>query len=201
MRSAGPLPRYKVSPWWGSESFGGVPRGRSVKTNPKGKRPVSARYAMHLVMRSEQAVGRMSMRHQKNFALVESALRRTAARYKVKLHKTANVGNHLHVLLSVRTREDFLCFTRRLAASVACGVLGGRRGQPKTKFWNGRPFSRIVTGGAAAFWRVESYIILNELEAVGILPPRALARLGPAGFGKRMRLLSLARRIADGQGT
>ena len=110
---------------------------------------------------------------------------------------SANVGNHLHLLVQAPDRAAFAKFLRKLSALIACGIFGGRRGQPKEKFWTGRPFSRVVSGGPHAFWRAESYVILNELEAVGILPPRSLARLGPAGFGKRMRLLRLARSLAD----
>lgn len=189
--------RTKITKWWGAESFGGLPKGRSSRTNPKVKRPFSKKCAIHVVFRSTNAVGTRSFRHIKNYNFVQKALSATAARYLVKLHKTANVGNHLHLLVTAPNRSEFTKFLRRLAAVIACGVVGGRRGQPKPPFWTGRPFSRVVSGGPRAFWRAESYVILNELEAVGILPPRSLARLGPAGFGKRMRLLSLARRIFE----
>ena len=128
---------------------------------------------------------------------MQDQISKVAKRYSVKRHKTANVGNHLHLLVTAPSREAFIKFTRKLAAAIACGILGGRRGEPREKFWTGRPFSRVVVGGPGGFWRAESYVILNELEAVGILPPRSLAKLGPAGFGKRMKLLSLARRISE----
>lgn len=187
----------RTTRWWGTESFGGLPKGRSARTNPKGKRPFSAKYAIHVVLRSENAMGKRSFRHERNFGFVQSTMRRTAGRYQIKLHKTANVGNHLHLLVQARDRADFTRFLRKLSARIACGIFGGKRGQPKEKFWTGRPFSRVVSGGPKAFWRAESYVILNELEAVGILPPRSMARLGPAGFGQRMRLLRLARSFAE----
>jgi REP element-mobilizing transposase RayT len=191
-------PWNRVTPWWGSESFGGLPKGRSAKTNPKGQRPFSEKCAIHVVLRSSNAVGKKSFRSAANFALVQRVMTETARLYRVKLHKTANVGNHLHLLIAAPNREAFTKFLRKLSALIACRISGGRRGQPRAKFWTGRPFSRLVNGGPRAFWRAESYVILNELEAVGILPPRSLARLGPAGFGKRTRLLSLARRIFEG---
>lgn len=190
--------RYSQSPWWGSVSFGGLPKGRSAKTNPKIRRPLSSRTAIHLVMRSESARGRYNMRNGRNLAFVQNALSQTAKRYRIKLHKTANVGNHLHILASALNRRLFICFTRRLAALIAIELKDARKdGEP---FWTGRPFTRIVLGGVRGFWRTESYVILNELEALGILPPRAIARLGPAGFGRRMKLLKFARKVANAKG-
>lgn len=195
-RNSDGAPWSVPSRWWGDESFGGLPKGRSQLTNPKRARPFSSKCAMHLVFKSTKAVGRNSFRHSRNYDFVQKQIRKVSDRYSVKRHKTANVGNHLHLLVTAPNRAAFIKFTRRLAAVIACGILGGARARPREKFWTGRPFSRVVSGGPKAFWRAESYVILNELEAVGILPARALAKLGPAGFGRRMNLLRLARRLS-----
>ena len=152
-----------------SASFGGTLLKRA-----KGRtaRPISTRDPMHLVMRSTQARGAWNFRRLGNQTLVDQIVRKTASRYGVRIHEFANAGNHLHLLIRVKNRRVFQTFLRSVTGQIALKISGSSKLKSlKKKFWDYRPFSRIVRG-----WRgyrvARDYVVLNELETLGIVPGR-----------------------------
>ena len=57
------------------KAFGGA---LLKKGNPRGPRPISAKHAMHIVMRSSLAVGHKSFRNSKNEETVNTIVKKTS---------------------------------------------------------------------------------------------------------------------------
>ena len=158
-----------------SKSFGGdLLKG----ANARQPRPLSTKNAVHVVMRSQLAKGPMSLRHHRHKKNVESIIRRQAEFWGMRLYKYANVGNHLHLLLRPSSRRRFFGFLRSIAGLIARAVLKAERGHAKgMRFWQARPFTRIVRWGGD-FVRAKEYVELNAKEALGFLSPRRMKKLG-----------------------
>lgn len=76
----------------------------------------------------------------------------------------ANVGNHLHLHVQLTNRFTYNPFIRAVTGAIAIAVMGSVR---RKKFWDRRPFSRIVQS-FTAYLRLRSYVRINELESFGI---------------------------------
>jgi putative transposase len=128
-------------------------------------RPLDTRSTMHLVLRSSQARGTQSFwRHR---PVVKALTTKFAQKYGVKVLSLANVGNHLHFHIQLGYRRTYPAFIRALTGSLAMAVTGTSRWKPgKTKFWDYRPFTRIVKG-YRAFLSLRDYIQINQLEGLG----------------------------------
>jgi hypothetical protein len=119
---------------------------------------------MHVILRSSRARRDWSM--LKRAEEVDALVRKLAHRYRVRLHKFANVGNHLHLLVQVKRKEDFQNFLRVLAQGLMFLLTGARKGNPVGKFWDALAFSRVVEWGRD--WRgMLAYLDKNLLEARG----------------------------------
>lgn len=142
------------------------------KSHAKGKRPFSKKLAVHLVLRSSSATGSRSLlRHERR---VSDVLLSEASAKGVKLHGAANAGKHLHLLVQAPSRAQLSAFLRAIAGRIAMISSGARKGCPlssssahsTTRFWDQRPFSRLVSLGRD-FTNVLSYISLNSTEVAG----------------------------------
>lgn len=123
---------------------------------------------MHVVLRSSRAVGGLAF--TKRQRQIEAILNRQAIRFGVKLYRRAIAGNHLHLIVLPRSRAAYAGFVRAIAGILARLVLGCERGRAKgLKFWDSRPWSRIVSWGRD-FLEVCAYVFQNKLEATGFIP-------------------------------
>jgi REP element-mobilizing transposase RayT len=162
--------------------------GELLKTR-KGRaqpRPLATRHDMHLVLRSSLARGEWSFRRPRNARRIRVILEKFARRYGVRLISLANVGNHLHIHLRLGSRHTYPAFIRAVTGSIAMAVTGASRwnkrsGQrPKSeddssgrrRFWDYRPFTRVVIGFQAAL-RLKDYLKINRLEGIGYARPEA----------------------------
>ncbi len=164
-------------------SFG----GSQHKSNPKTARPLSTKEAIHVVMRSTRATGQRSfLLHAKS---IERILKKQAKACGVNLYDLANAGNHLHMVIRVPSRRLYMRFMRSSSGLIARVVLGKERGRAqgttnesvsnevpkppefsrtkKIKFWDARPFTRIVAWGKA-YKTLKNYLKLNRVETLGI---------------------------------
>lgn len=133
----------------------------------KTERPIVTKKPMHLVLRAECARGPLSLLKKRNAEFIRDQMRILAARWHVRVMETANVGNHLHLLVQGKTRKGIQNFMRGLAGRVAQFVTGARKGKPFGKrFWTLTIYSRIVEWGRDLN-RVCNYIELNRREARG----------------------------------
>lgn len=148
-------------------SYGGtLLRTRQGRAGP---RPLGTRTTMHLVLRASRARGTKSFRQPKHAATVQRLSRKFAQRYGVQILKLANVGNHLHFHIRLSSRHTYRPFIRALTAAIAMSVAGTSRWKRATeKFWDYRPFTRILEPGRRAFLRLRDYLEINDLEGDGM---------------------------------
>lgn len=88
------------------------------------------------------------------------------------------MGNHLHLHIKLSNRYTYKPFIRAVTAAIAMAVTGRNRWAPQSgqrghqenlrrlKFWDYRPFSRIVTT-KRGFFNLRNYIRINQLESYG----------------------------------
>jgi len=119
------------------------------------------------------------MLSRRNKARIFGLVHETAERYGVKVYRFQNVGNHLHLLVKVPSRQAWQAFIRVLSGAIAFWVTGARKGISK-KFWDTLAFSRIVSWGRD-FEGLKTYFVKNLLEALGI--PREDQLLKPLPRG------------------
>ena len=155
------------------------------KSHAKRSRPFSTKRAMHVVMRSSLARGHFSLRYSNHVTEVEQIVRNQAKKAGVRLYRYANSGNHLHLLILVPHSSSLRRFLRAVSGLIARLVMNTERGAPlpeSVRFWDQRPFTRIVTWGRE-YAGVARYLLQNTLEALGFIPyqPRlqSLAKMRP----------------------
>lgn len=159
--------------------------GRRTTVASRQRRTVVMNESMHVVLKSDLARGRMSL--QKNQVKVDALIKKMAKNHGVHIYKMATAYNHIHIHLRVTRRLRWKGFISGLTGGIARAV-GFRRMTvgPSAKdmtvgrsrgFWQARPFSRLVSWGQD-FHRVRDYVILNQLEASGEIPPRSQLRKG-----------------------
>ena len=128
-------------------------------------RPVSPKHSMHLVLRSDRARGANSMRHKRHRRRIDQLVYKQAKLRKIRIYKYANVGNHLHILLKPSSRAAYVAFIKALSGLIARQILKAEKNAAKgLKFWNQRPFSRVVHWGRA-FKIAKNYVQQNAEEA------------------------------------
>ncbi len=151
-------------------------------SHPKTKRLFHAGLPMHVVIRSSKATGKRSLFASN--AHIARILKAQSERHDIEIFALANAGNHIHMLLRAPTRDHLSRFLRAVTGRIAQLVLGNssrkavslaktalrdnaREAAGKTRFWDARPFSRIVSWGRD-FKTVARYIGMNANEAVGL---------------------------------
>jgi hypothetical protein len=152
--------------------------GSKLKGNPREKRTLSVRHPIHLVMRSKHAVKDWSFLAKQNRRTVDSIVAGQAKKLGIKLYGYVNVGNHLHMNLLIPSRAAYKKFVRAIAGLIPRAVMGCERGRAMSlqKFWDARPFTRIISWGRE-FSSIKKYFALNRLEAIGFVRPHARALL------------------------
>jgi hypothetical protein len=154
----------KESSAYGGELF----KTRLGRSRP---RPLSTRETLHLVLRSSKATGDWSFAMKGNRRKIQELLARFSRKYGVRVLSYANVGNHLHFHVKLSNRYLYAPFIRALTAAIAMAVTGCSRWKPlkaqaKDRFWDYRPFTRVVKS-FRAFLNLRDYIHLNQLEGYG----------------------------------
>ncbi|MDZ4660092.1 MAG: transposase [Pseudomonadota bacterium] len=134
----------------------------------KGRRPLDVRKPLHVVLRSEKAKGRLSLRNHQT--AINKILKRFAEKSRVSIYQKAIVGNHIHLLIRAKTRKEIQNFFRTIAALIARHVTNARKGKPFGRFWSYLIFSRLLSSWGKEFEKVRAYIVKNTLEATGMMP-------------------------------
>jgi REP element-mobilizing transposase RayT len=150
--------------------------GGSLMNARKRRRPLSVKHTMHLVLRSTQARSGWSLkRHQKS---IDQILKKFANKYSIDIINYANVGNHLHLHVKLRTRDSYKPFIRAITAAIVMAVTGFSKWRPKPKhlkFWDQRPFTRIAAN-LREFLNLKKYVLLNIEEGNGLSRKQAKQR-------------------------
>jgi REP element-mobilizing transposase RayT len=169
----------------GNRSHGGDLNHGKRKT----LRPIDPKQALHVVLKSSKAKGEFSFLHPRHCNSIELFVKRTARKWGVRLYRYANVGNHLHLLVQVPTREAWKQFSKELSGGIAQLVTGAQKGSAlsrsndpdtpesaKRGFWDHLLFTRIVNFGRD-FKSIRRYFIKNFFEAAGV-PVTRLLKMG-----------------------
>ena len=152
------------------EYGGDLLRGRRKRARPFGRRATQ-----HLIMRSSQARGRLSMRRKSVEEAIEVLVYSAAKLFGIKVYAYANSGTHLHFLVRARDRHGLANFLRMVGGQVAELVTGARKGVPVGEFWDCIAYSRLVTWGRD-FRAVRLYIEQNVVESHGLVAYRPRGR-------------------------
>lgn len=159
-------------------SFGGSLLKNSHAREP---RPLSTKNFLHIVLKSDVAKKteindlRLTSKRLKVAAIIKGR----ATDFGVRIHSQAIASNHIHLLISFKSRKKYMQWIRRLTGLIARLMLGAEKGKPsQTSFWSYRPFTRIVYWGRD-FRAVSAYIGRNMLEAVGFIDyvPRSYPKI------------------------
>ncbi|HEX4924742.1 MAG TPA: transposase [Bdellovibrionales bacterium] len=152
-----------------TKSYGGeLLKTRAGRSRP---RPLDTKQSMHLVLRSSKAAGVWSFKKKANEIKIKQIATRFTAKYGIKLISLGVVGNHLHFHIKLANRFTYKPFIRALTAAIAMAVTGASRWKPlkksaKDRFWDYRPFTRVVQG-FRAYLNLRDYIHINQLEGFG----------------------------------
>lgn len=142
------------------------------KSHAKSARPFSSRKTIHIVLRSSLAKGEFSLLKDTHWRKVKDIVHTQARLSNVRVRRYANAGNHIHLLISAVRAKGLARFLRTISGLIARLVLKTERGRPLPKsvrFWDQRPFSRIITWGKE-YTGVARYLMKNTLEALGFIP-------------------------------
>jgi REP element-mobilizing transposase RayT len=137
--------------------------GLSTKGKRKLERPLNTRMGLHLVLKSDKAVGKLSFLTPKNQKLVRHIVFSKARKFGIRVKDFANAGNHLHLRLKIQSRLNFQRFLKAVTTLIARKITGARRGFKFGRFWQGLAYSRVLTTYAEEL-RVRGYIQANEIE-------------------------------------
>ncbi len=115
----------------------------------------------------------MSFRHFRKD--ITQILQKFSLKHGVKVVTFANVGNHLHLQIKLTNRFTYKPFIRAVTSAIAMRVTGRNRwtatrlnasATKKEKFWDLRPFSRVIES-FKAYLNLRDYISINQLEGFG----------------------------------
>lgn len=143
--------------------------GELLKTRKgrQGPRPLDTKNTMHMVLRSTKAKGTQSFCKPENYHNIKRITKKFSDKYGVQIISFASVGNHLHFHLKLVNRHTYKPFIRAITAAIAMAVTKASRwtkpSGPKQKFWDYRPFTRVIIGFRALL-NIRDYIKINQLE-------------------------------------
>jgi hypothetical protein len=133
--------------------------GQGSLNKRKTARPFSPKAAVHVVIQSQQATGKLSLLHRKHAAQISKKIYGYADRYKIKVFRFSNTGTQIHLLVKAGERKQLADFLRVFCGRVACLVTGAKKGvyaldpgsKPswhKRKFWDSLTWSKLIPWGS-----------------------------------------------------
>jgi len=127
----------------------------------KSKRPLSTRHPLHLVLKSVEK-GLFSPGNRS----LEALIQKTAHEFNIQLYEKALNWSHIHLLIRIRSREDYVKFIRALTSRITERI---RKSRPQIEtIFALRPFTRILSWGRD-FKQALHYLIQNQMEARGLI--------------------------------
>ncbi|MGZ3722134.1 MAG: hypothetical protein ACXVA9_04335 [Bdellovibrionales bacterium] len=138
--------------------------GATSNGKRKLERPLGKRNWIHLVLKSDKAVGKLSFLNAKNKILVEKIIKDKGRKFGVSIADQANVGNHIHLKIRITSRTGFQKFLKSVTTLVARKVTGARKGKPFGRFWQGLAFTRVLKSYTEEL-NLKGYFVANRAEA------------------------------------
>jgi hypothetical protein len=166
-----------------AKSFG----GRLVKGNPRSARPMSTRKPVHLVLNASVGLGSKSLLNPRFAKRIQKIVYRSGRKLGVKVYRFANAGTHLHLVILPCSKKAYLSFIRGISGLIARLVTGRERSVAENsanqkqnskhiRFWDARPFTRILEWGrdyavASRFLKQKSLAALGFVKTKEKFPP------------------------------
>lgn len=88
-------------------------------------------------------------------------------RYGLRVLEIGICGNHFHVLVRFQKRHLLIRFMRAFTGTLVRRLCGSEK--LARRFFDFRPFSRVVAAGRRAYYIARDYVLLNQLEGLGII--------------------------------
>lgn len=179
------------------KSFGevGLAFGGSLLKNShaKSERPFSPRAAIHVVLRARAPFTLLKRGRRKKIAEIVTA---QGKRHFVQIHRFANAGNHLHMLIECREKAKFRAFLKAVTGAIALFVkVDERRLRSMNEEGRSRPekpaASRLTVATKAPA-RASNPVSANESQSLWLQRPwtRLVAASGRA-FVQAWRYIDL----------
>jgi REP element-mobilizing transposase RayT len=132
--------------------------GEELKGKRKAKRPLSLKCPTHLILKSD-----LNSVFKPNNQRLQALIQNIASKFHIHIYDMAINWNHIHFLIQVKDRQDYVRFIRALTSKIVMAV---RKALPnlRAKLFTLRPFTRIVSWGKD-FQNVRAYIVKNFFEA------------------------------------
>ena len=155
--------------------------GSHATKKRRSRRPLNPKNPLHLVLRSELAVGQRSL--LKNKQMIMRLLEKYAKKFNIKIYGKCINTNHIHLQIMGCSRAQLQNFFRVFSGQVAQQLLvryplkkfekrplpGGTHPKNRRTFWSILIYSKIITWGRE-FRNVQAYIIRNIRESLGLIP-------------------------------
>jgi REP element-mobilizing transposase RayT len=140
-------------------------------------RPLDTKNTTHLILKSTKAIGAWSFWRPENKNKIKRIVYKFSKKYGIKIHSMANVGDHLHFQLKLSNRYTYDPFIKAITGAIALAITGASKInklkiEAKDRFWDRRPFTRVVIG-YKAYLNLRDYIEINRLEGFGFQRPQA----------------------------
>ena len=106
----------------------------------KTQRPLSTKKPIHLVLRSDT----VKLFTPYNSSL-EKLIYRTAGRFQIRIYDLALNWNHIHAVIMINDRKDYVAFIRALTSLISTKIKSKLKNL--TTVFTLRPFTRILEWG------------------------------------------------------
>ena len=130
--------------------------GQLNQKKRKVRRPLSRKKSIHLVLKCHKKLSLFE-----NKKLLQVLIKKYGQRFCLKVYEISIQHDHIHFLVRIPNRENYIKFIRSLT-----GQMAKKLGKGLFKFL---PFTRIVDWGAA-YRKVQAYLQKNEDEIYGRRP-------------------------------
>jgi REP element-mobilizing transposase RayT len=138
------------------KEFGGSLLAGKRKT----QRPLSIKSPIHLILKADHK-GLFNPSNQS----LNKLIRKTAKQFDIQVYDLALNWSHIHFLIRIKAREDYVAFIRALTSLITQGVRKAK--STTTKVFTLRPFTRILKWGRDLNGVFE-YLKLNQMESFGL---------------------------------
>lgn len=120
----------------------------------KTMRPLARKKPIHLVLKAKKNFG-------KHGPLVQTEARRLADWFQIRIYDEALAPDHLHLVIRIPGRKEYIAFIRALTGPLARQLGKG--------IWSLLPFTRVSAWGKA-FEELRKYLKKNREETAGLRP-------------------------------
>lgn len=144
------------------------------KGGRKTQRPLSTKCPIHLVLKSSERFRLFNPRNKQ----VDLLLRRQAARFQIQIFDFAVNWSHIHLLIQIPDRKNYVAFIRSFTAQLV-RLFAQHMAYPLKGLFELRPYTKILSWGRQ-FKNAFQYQKLNQLEAAKLITRLKSARVNQA---------------------